>query len=786
MLNDVKNLLGKLVRGGVLPRGRVAGHRWFDEDELFGRLIEPADAVQAWRAGETDAAWNALVSHFARRSPPLGFVAPDRVPGLIAESQRRFPDWRERLLAKVREEQHQGLAVYDRFTQPLTSEFDWRAGVPNPMADRLYAVRPYRLGFVPRWALACHYDHSLIPALSGLLDGWVRTARESEGAPAFRSSHVVIYHFMALLLAWPFLAALEEPSGGALATLRRRALQGLFEGCRTLNAAAGSGAPNNHLLAERFGEWLIAALLPEFDLALDRRRAETVWLDELDRQFFEDGGSFEHSVHYQEHGCEMALAYLLICRRNGWAVAKRDYRRIERMLHFQLTLAGPQLSPQAIGDTTEDPLLPLGIGEGWQSGFLREVQRAHFAPQAPPTPADDPTCETAFWLLDGHLAAHQDERADEAPFEAFEESGFCVFADPTTQARLVFRTGPTPTQPGFGGHSHSDLLSLSMSIGGATVLAPPGTGSYRFKPHPDLPDSPNLRAHFAGAASRSGLSYLGEEPYGARKGDFRDRVLPCHVEANQASAGVAGLSWAEGSIAGDSSYAGYRRGIVHIWDSYWLVYDRLPVRSKAPPAGVGWQFAPAIDCRLGSDGSIEARTPGAPDAEFRMYPWRANDASLVTGSFSPFRGWVSPSYGRLEPAPNLRYAIPNARNGAAFLLMAGSLGEKVIEGDFAAGDRLGFRIVGAGEESIILIGRAPRLTEDQWNDITFHGRVLYLRRGSDGAVTLRALGLERLHAPSWRLGITADRPADFELIMTADAVRWPRGEPEGLSLESPA
>jgi hypothetical protein len=43
-------------------------------------------------------------------------------------------------------------------------------------------------------------------------------------------------------------------------------------------------------------------------------------LTELGRQIYLDGTSFEHSVHYHELACEMALSYLLLSRRNGLSV----------------------------------------------------------------------------------------------------------------------------------------------------------------------------------------------------------------------------------------------------------------------------------------------------------------------------------------------------------------------------------------------------------------------------------------------------------------------------------
>src|SRR3546814_20352390 len=113
------------------------------------------------------------------------------------------------------------------------------------------------------------------------------------------------------------------------------------------------------------------------------------------------------------------------------------------------------------------------------------------------------------------------------------------------------------------------------------VLAPPGTGSYRFKPRTDLPGQPNLRAHFASAACRSGPFIEGLEPYGPLSGDFRNWRLPCQVEAPLASAPTAGLSWVEGIVVGEAPYVAHPPGGIPVWGRGWLVYARPSALSSA-------------------------------------------------------------------------------------------------------------------------------------------------------------------------------------------------------------
>jgi len=781
MLHDVKRLLSRLLGKRPGAHRPLPPPPRFEEDAPFLHLREPADAATAWRAGRREAAWRVLTDHFIARQPVLGFIAPDAVPALIADAAARFPAWRGRLLDKVREDRTLGLTVYDRRAAPLSGGFDWSRGPDDPLQDRLYQARPHRLAFLPRWALACHYDRTLIGELDAVLGGWMAAARLPGGHPGFKSSHVVVYQLVALILAWPFLAALEDGDAAeALDSLRRRVLLCLYETSRFMRAVDGSGVANNHLLAERLADWLSAALLPEFDHTLDRGAAEAVWLAELHRQTYDDGGCFEHSVHYQEHGCELAVIYLLLARRNGWPVPQRTRERIERMLGFQLAMAGPALLPLALGNTTEDPLLPMGVGEGWQCGLLRDVQRACFAPDAPAADDRDPSREAAFWLLGGKLAADGGAAAPEPAFQDFPQSGFCVLADPDSGARVVFRLGPTPALPSIGGHSHNDLLSLCLSAGATRLLAAPGTFAYRFKPHPDWAGHPNLRAHFAGAGCRSGLFIEGLEPYGPLKGDFRNWTLPCQVAARRASAASAGLSWVEGRVTGEGAYVGQRRGIIHVWGRCWLVYDRPPPLPQDGHAAIGWQFAPGVAC------SPDAAGPGTAEAEagevrLRLATCGLAEASVAVGQAEPFRGWVSPSYGRLEPAANLRFALPpGARSAATLLTLEG--GDERLEPVLDDEAAIGFRITSAEAESLVLCAAGEPSRPLGWADVGFFGALLWLSR-TKGELRLRALGLKRLTAPSWGLAIEAKEPASFELVLADGEARWPRGAPAGVELD---
>ncbi len=157
---------------------------------------------------------------------------------------------------------------------------------------------------------------------------------------------------------------------------------------------------------------------------------------------------------------------------------------------------------------------------------------------------------------------------------------------------------------------------------------------------------------------------------------------------------------------------------------------------------------------------------------------------LASGCFAPLRGWVSPSYGRLDPAANLRFAVPPEVENAAFLLALAPAAGLRLELAFTQGAALGLRVTGPGEETHILLNGAAEPDELCWGNIRFQGRLLYLRRQRDGRLRVRALGLRRLAAPELGLELKARAAVDFELLLADGLQSWPRGPCAALEVMS--
>jgi len=607
-----------------------------------------------------------VVAYFKQRRSPSFFADTGTVTAMANRMASDHPGWRDRLLTIAAADRADGLEIYSMTGPPLRPGFPWGGLHPEPNNDDLYPIRPHRFGFAPRHALAVLYGEEPAAVLVDILEDWMAFVTRGTSEFPYCSALVVIQRLLALSWAHAFVMALPGPNDATRLRLHSNILRILHADIGFLLPRLGKSAANNHLLADRFASWYIQLLFPEFvDGAVDLEVCEAAWLAELERQVYPDGTGFEHSLHYHEFGCEMAAAYVLLCRRNSRPIAFATLERIERMLGFQVGLAGPESVTVPFGDATEDPLFGLDTGGGWATAGLRELYRALFRPDLSPAAPTSPSVERAFWLLGGALAPRRSFSNDreDGPW-LWPDGGFGVLPDELGSARLLFRTGPAIHQDLVAGHMHADLLSVCVTHGNQAVFTDPGTWCYRWRSSETGPG----RAYFSGPAAHNGLALDTVDPLGPVQGDFRKGPIPIRVSTTRCLIGSR-FAWLEAEVRGSSPYAGYRRGVVHVAGAYWIIYDRLPPGVEEFSAALSFQTAAGVKTRQDGTGTVLLETSAGT-------LWLTNGPGLHAprisqGESDPPGGWVAPSYGALIPATQLRYGVAEGARLTAFALGVG-------------------------------------------------------------------------------------------------------------------
>jgi hypothetical protein len=702
--------------------------------------------------------------HLSGRPKPRFFVDAADLQLLASHVASQHPDWRDDAINSAC---HWNRDIYMAGEVPAGEYVpDWNNLPLGPGADTIYRHRSHHFLFAVQLARACVYGAQTDAVLKRLIGSWLASTEGKVGAPGYSSPLVAVHR--AVALTWT-LAFLARP-GPRDPDLEFLILRILLADARFVYSRLGKSVPNNHLLADGFLMVYLGLLYPEFREAEQwKRDGETLFLRELARQVYEDGTSFEHSVHYHEMACEMVTAYVLLARRNGIAVEPWVEQRHRRMLEFQAVLGGPEARNFAIGDTVESHLFPLDGFDGVGAASHREILRALYDPEFTPSRPDAPGLERAQWLLARSLEEPARKAADEGGFQ-FSDGGYLVLADSALDGCLVFRTGPATHALCNPGHMHADFLSVYLRLHGTPVIVDAGTFTYRARKDLWSLDEPQWRAHFMSPAAHNTLSIAGCDPLDRGPGDFPSRPPKSRILGTKL-AGGAGAHWAEAKTVGDTPYGGHVRGVVYVRGRYWLVYDLLPEPAMVDQAWLSLHLSPDASVRKLGDRVAIIAVAGAQLAVTASQGVRAME--WVKGGRRPEGGWISPRYGQLVPAAVCRVATTAGPPVVATLLESASSGWKppTVDVDRTGTGAVGMRITRDDAVEYVLVSRDASMQQVSLFGIDFKGSVLWLYAEGTRPRELRAMAASEVSSKSLDFSLATRRgPSDLHLTLDSEGV----------------
>lgn len=708
----------------------------FSDAAFFGCLSQREELPETLKPAVSDFfsskpldACHKVMLHFRSRAHPRFFIDLHEIPKLAHAIRQNHPSWYDAQLKKIVSDCDTGLAIYSVTAPPLKPVFPWQAPAQGHENDLLYPVRPHRFAFAPRMALVGLFEPSMIERLAAIVRDWLSFAQKGKSNLPYVSNLVVIQRLLAVCWTWAYLAARPIEGNHNALQLEWELIKLMRVDVEYLKTRLGTSYPNNHLLVDQFAGWYIAQWLPEFSGAKALVEAEAKWLQELRRQTLSDGTGFEHSIHYHEFACEMALAYHQLSARNQREIPRWFENRFIKMLSFQADMCGPYALPPAIGNTTEDPLFPLDARESGASAAWWEIHRALFDPERLPLVAvDNPCVERAAWLLGRDpSSATSCAQTTSCCLQGYPEGGFFVFCELDRSSRLIFRTGPALNTDVSAGHMHADLLSLYLTVDDESVLVDAGTYTYRNIVERGVNSSVNWRQYFVGPFAHNGPAIEKLDPHGILFGDFRLPSQSARVKlARNRSQSIA--CWVEACIVSLNEYDGFSRGVVFIPGQYFVVYDAAPPSALKLDISYGFQFSLASKVATNAE-SIVGDTNGKPWEITASRGLRF--ASLLKGSTEPLGGWVSTEYGNIVSAPQTRFRNDHYSLTTAFLVRVGKQVQygavPTIDINTSRAGNLALRISMGKTIDYLILRRANVTDANNCWGIDFDGDLLWLR-----------------------------------------------------------
>ena len=725
--------------------------------EVITALREDVPALaqvrSAAQSGSIEKARDLLVVHFRERAAPCFFLDRTEVRPLAGRLAAARPDWRAEATHSAADWQRY---VYSNgaAARRATDLPDWNNLPLGPGRDTVNQHKAHHFLFAVQLARAQAYGAQSTDALRSILDSWITATDGRPGAPAYSSPLVAVHRAVALTWTWAFLGGSCEPDPELELTLFRI----ILADARFVHARLGKSAPNNHLLADAFLMFYLGILYPELREAETwRRDGETLFLRELRRQIYDDGTSFEHSVHYHELACEMATAIVLLAKRNAVELEPWVEQRLARMLRFQALLGGPQARSVAIGDSIETHLFPLDSFDRVGAASHREVLRTLFDASVPPSSQDAPGQERAAWLLGGRLASAGPAIGDSDP-AAFPDGGFVVLPDSRVDGCLVFRTGPTPGRLYSAGHMHADLLSVYLRLGGTPMIVDAGTFTYRARKERWPADEPPWRTHFLGPSAHNALCIEARDPLDRGPGDFPAGPLKTEVVASPLVTG-GDIAWAEATAVSETPYGGHARGVVRVLGHYWLVYDLLPPAATESSAWLSLHFSDEAVVRRQGPRAIVAR---CADRHLVVVSSAGHpEMQLIKASRGPLGGWVSPRYGELSPAFVCRIVTTGGPLAAATLLQPVSSDAEtaMVEVQQTDTGAVGMQITCERWVDYLILPRGSSNNRTNLFGIALEGAALWLRTKKARPTELRGLAVCRAESDSLGFSVSSRRGA---------------------------
>jgi uncharacterized heparinase superfamily protein len=382
-----------------------------------------------------------------------------------------------------------------------------------------------------------------------------------------------------------------------------------------------------------------------------RDQGARVLIAQSEAQICADGVHFEQSTCFHAYTADVYLHFLLLASRNGLEVPAAVAQRIERMIEFLLAIRRPDGSIPSIGDGDGGTLLPLAPRRGADSRGRFALAAALFERPDFCWAAEGLAPEVA-WLMGPEGVRRFDALRPSPPASTgsrvFPSGGYAVLRTGWERDahQMIVDVGPLGC-PVSSGHGHADILGLQCVAFGQPFIADPGTHCYS--------GDSKWRDFFRSTAAHSTVVVDGASqaeatgPFGWQRHP-RVRLREWHSTSD--------FDFVDAEHDGYTALPDpvtHRRRVIFVKPGYWIVVDDLAGRLRHQ-IDLTFQFATA-DVRLEAHPWARAAAPNGPVLWISPFPSAPAQPALKCGEPSPTRGWISPEFARLSPAPMLIYSF---------------------------------------------------------------------------------------------------------------------------------
>lgn len=511
---------------------------------------------------------------------------------------------------------------------------------PSRHAELITLAEAWHLTRHPRYADGCRM----------LLDSWIEQCPCPLGAHWTSSlEHAVrLIHWS---FAWHLLGGDQAPLFATPAgqSFKERWLTAVFQQCRFIAGHfSRHSSANNHLIGELTGLFVAATTWP---LWPQSHGWSNIAHRELEQQALlqngADGVNREQAVWYHHEVADMLLLAGVVGRATGREFTAPFWQRIEAMLEFIASIMDLAGNVPAYGDSDDaiiarlDPAPDVHVYRSLLATGAVLFGRTEFKHKA--ARFDD----KSRWLLGDDAAARFAALAAPAvpgpPRREFPQAGYYVLGsafETADEVRIVADAGPLGYLS-IAAHGHADALSFTLSVAGQELLIDPGTFAYHTQR--------KWRDYFRGTAAHNTVRVDGQDQ-SVSAGNFlwlaHARARATHFETTQQF---------DRLLAEHDGYRRLRDPVVHRRElrldhatTTLTVIDELFCQGSHQ-VEIFWHFAP--DCSVSHTGNRVVAAASGTSLSLESPP--ALLCELARGRETPPLGWVSPRFDTRMPSHTL-------------------------------------------------------------------------------------------------------------------------------------
>ncbi len=419
------------------------------------------------------------------------------------------------------------------------------------------------------------------------------------------------------------------------------------------NHISAYSSANNHLIGEAAGLCISGCLYNLGAISKKwRKKGLSILLEELDKQFFNDGMNKEQALAYHCFSLDFYILSFLILEKNGHKIPKKAWDKLNKIVNVLMHFTDNNFNIPNIGDSDD----------GYVTGFITDYKKNILSlfntgailfnsPEYKYKAKESLDIKNLWYFgaesIDKHNAIKPEKPAEKS--KLLKESGYYIFNHDNIKA--YFDIGNL----GFlsiAAHGHADALSFCLSVNDTEFLIDPGTYAYHSKKE--------WRNYFKGTAAHNTVMVddLNQSEIG---GNFLWlKKANIYLEKMLSNNNFEYIrAWHDGYIK-QKAKVKHQREILFVKTGYFIIVDRLLTEKDNNKYCLNWHLNE--NCEVKTDSSCYKISQNNQTIKKYIFCTESHKTNIIKGAQNPIYGWVSKSFDIKLPTTTINSFVGSDKN----------------------------------------------------------------------------------------------------------------------------